>query len=44
MKKIINLSLSTIKKLKKLAKQDKRMVKPYIEKVIEDHVQSKEHE
>lgn len=37
MKKLIDLSLKTIKKLQKLADKDKRKLKPYIEKVLDEH-------
>lgn len=40
-KKLIDLSIQTIKKLQKLADKDRRKVKPYIEKVLEDHANQK---
>ena len=36
-RKEVNLSNKTIKKLQKLADADKRKLKPYMEKVLEDH-------
>jgi mRNA-degrading endonuclease RelE of RelBE toxin-antitoxin system len=39
-RKEVNLSNKTIKKLQKLADADKRKLKPYMEKVLEDHSES----
>ena len=36
-RKDVDLTPKTIKKLKKLANKDKRKLKPYMEKVLEDH-------
>lgn len=39
-RKDIDLTPKTIKKLQKLADADKRKLKPYMEKVLEDHSES----
>ena len=36
-RKEINLSPKTIKRLQKLADADKRKLKPYMEKILENH-------
>lgn len=38
-RKDIDLSPKTIQELQKLADSDKRKLKPYMEKVLEDHVE-----
>ena len=40
-RKDVDLTPQIIKELQKLADQDKRKLKPYMEKVLEDHVYSK---
>jgi mRNA-degrading endonuclease RelE of RelBE toxin-antitoxin system len=40
-RKEVNLSEKTINKLQKLADKDKRKLKPYMEKVLEDHSDTK---
>lgn len=37
MRKEINLDKEVIKKLKKLAKADRRLLKPYMEKILIEH-------
>jgi mRNA-degrading endonuclease RelE of RelBE toxin-antitoxin system len=39
-RKDVDLTPKTIKKLQKLADDDKRKLKPYMEKVLEDHSES----
>jgi len=39
-RKEVNLSDKTIKRLQKLADKDKRKLKPYMEKVLDDHSHS----
>jgi len=38
-RKEVELSPKTIRELQKLADKDKRKLKPYMEKVLEDHVE-----
>lgn len=40
-RKDVDLTTETIGHLQKLAEKDKRKLKPYMEKVLEDHVDDK---
>lgn len=41
-RKNIDLSQQAVKKLQKLADKDRRKLKPYMEKVLEDHADLKQ--